>query len=50
MTEVGGILRNVPEIERMAAGHGLLALEPEVDGIVRRVPSFLSTVIVYIRL
>ena len=40
VTEVGGILRNVPEIERMAAGHGLLALEPEVDGIVRRVPSF----------
>ncbi|OUW30903.1 MAG: hypothetical protein CBD27_00910 [Rhodospirillaceae bacterium TMED167] len=40
VTEVSGILRNVPDIERMAAGHGLLALEPEVDGIVRRVPAF----------
>lgn len=37
---VQGLLRNVPELEGPAAGHGLLNIDPEVDGIVRRVPSF----------
>ncbi|WP_257166231.1 CHASE2 domain-containing protein [Bradyrhizobium sp. SRS-191] len=33
-----GLLRNVPVIERAAAGRGLFTIEPERDGIVRRVP------------
>ena len=37
---VKGLLRNVVPLERAAAGHGLLALAPEPDGIVRRVPAF----------
>ena len=37
---VPGLLRNIEPIELAAAGHGLLALQPEVDGIVRRVPAF----------
>ena len=35
-----GLLRNVLPIEKYAAGHGLLNLTPEIDGIVRRVPAF----------
>lgn len=35
-----GLLRNVEAIETPAAGHGLLNIDPEVDGIVRRVPAF----------
>ncbi len=38
-TSVPGLLRNVEPLEKAAAGHGLLALEPEPDGIVRRVPA-----------
>jgi len=37
---VPGLLRNIVPIEKAAGGHGLLALQPEVDGIVRRVPAF----------
>ncbi|MEE2746425.1 MAG: adenylate/guanylate cyclase domain-containing protein [Pseudomonadota bacterium] len=37
---VPGLLRNIPPIEASAGGHGLLALQPEIDGIVRRVPAF----------
>ncbi len=33
-----GLLRNVPELERAAAGRGLLTIRPEYDGMVRRVP------------
>jgi adenylate cyclase len=33
-----GLLRNVPELERAAAGRGLFTIRPEPDGIVRRVP------------
>ena len=32
-----GILRNVSELEEAAAGLGMVALEPEIDGVVRRV-------------
>ncbi len=32
-----GILRNVPELEEAAMGLGMVALEPEIDGVVRRV-------------
>jgi adenylate cyclase len=33
------LVRNVPEIENVAAGHGFFSLFPEPDGIVRRVPT-----------
>ena len=33
-----GLLRNVPAIEKAAAGRGLFSINPETDGIVRRVP------------
>ncbi len=33
-----GILRNVPAIEKAAAGRGLFSINPEHDGIIRRVP------------
>ncbi len=32
------MVRNIEEIEKVAAGHGLFSLLPEPDGIVRRVP------------
>ena len=38
-----GLIRNVPEIERFAAGHGLFNVPPEVDGVVRRVPAFFAS-------
>jgi adenylate cyclase len=33
-----GLLRNIPEIEQAASGRGLFSIDPESDGIVRRVP------------
>jgi adenylate cyclase len=33
-----GLLRNVPPIEQAAAGRGLFSINPETDGIIRRVP------------
>ena len=33
-----GLLRNVPSIEKAAAGRGLFSIDPEHDGIIRRVP------------
>ena len=33
-----GLLRNIPPIEEAAAGRGLFSINPERDGIVRRVP------------
>jgi adenylate cyclase len=33
-----GLLRNVPVIEQAAAGRGLFSIDPEHDGIIRRVP------------
>jgi adenylate cyclase len=32
------LLRNIPPIEQAAAGRGLFSIDPESDGIVRRVP------------
>jgi adenylate cyclase len=32
------LLRNIPPIEQAAAGRGLFSIDPEPDGIVRRVP------------
>jgi adenylate cyclase len=39
--EFEGLLRNVPMLEKVAAGRGLLTIVPERDGIVRRVPMML---------
>jgi adenylate cyclase len=33
-----GLLRNIPAIEQAAAGRGLFSINPENDGIIRRVP------------
>jgi len=33
-----GVIRNIPVLEKAAAGHGLLSIRPELDGVVRRVP------------
>src|ERR1700728_163923 len=33
-----GLLRNIPPIEQAAAGRGLFSINPERDGIIRRVP------------
>jgi len=37
-----GFLRNIPVLEQAAAGRGLLSIDPEADGIVRRVPLVLK--------
>ena len=36
-----GLLRTIPELEDAAAGHGVITLSPEPDGIVRRIPALL---------
>ena len=36
-----GLLRNIQELEAAAAGHGIITLNPEPDGVVRRVPAIL---------
>jgi adenylate cyclase len=33
-----GLLRNIPAIEQAASGRGLFSINPETDGIIRRVP------------
>ena len=38
LVTVRGLLRNVPPIEQAAAGRGLFSIDPESDGIIRRVP------------
>src|SRR5689334_13315471 len=40
--EFPGLLRNVPVLEKAAAGRGLLTIVQEPDGIVRRVPMVLK--------
>jgi adenylate cyclase len=37
-----GLLRNVPAIEQAAAGRGLFSIDPESDGIIRRVPVIMT--------
>lgn len=36
-----GLLRSIPELEAAAAGHGVISIPPEPDGVVRRVPALL---------
>ncbi len=42
MFDFPGLLRNVPVLERAAAGRGLFTIKPERDGIVRRVPMIMQ--------
>jgi len=42
MFEWSGLLRNVPVLEAAAAGRGLFSINPERDGIVRRVPMIMQ--------
>jgi adenylate cyclase len=37
-----GLLRNTPVLERAAGGRGLLTINPERDGIIRRVPMIMQ--------
>jgi len=37
-----GLLRNVPAIEQAVAGRGLFSINPESDGIIRRVPVIMT--------
>ena len=41
LKKLPGILRLVPELEDAAPGRGMVTIEPEADGIVRRVPAVL---------
>ena len=41
MFDFPGLLRNVSVLEKAAAGRGLFTINPERDGIVRRVPMML---------
>ena len=42
MFDFAGLLRNVPVLEHAAAGRGLFTINPERDGIVRRVPMIMQ--------
>jgi adenylate cyclase len=42
MYQFPGLLRNTPVLEKAAAGHGMLTINPERDGIVRRVPMIMQ--------
>jgi adenylate cyclase len=42
MLKYPGLLRNTPVLEKAAAGRALLTVDPERDGIVRRVPMILQ--------
>jgi adenylate cyclase len=42
MFKFPGLLRNTPVLEKAAAGRGLLTINPERDGIIRRVPMLLQ--------
>lgn len=38
-----GLIRNVPALEQAAAGRGLVTIQSEADGIVRRIPMVMNT-------
>jgi adenylate cyclase len=42
MSRFPGLLRNTPVLEKAASGRGLLTINPERDGIVRRVPMIME--------
>ncbi len=33
-----GIIRNIPELEKAAAGLGMVSIRPDIDGVIRRLP------------
>jgi adenylate cyclase len=35
----GGIIANIPELENNSVGAGIVSTEPEIDGVVRRMPT-----------
>ena len=35
----GGIIANIPELENSSVGAGIVSTEPEIDGVVRRMPT-----------
>ena len=43
LPDFAGALRSIPELDRAAPGHGLLAVTPDVDGVFRRLP-MISTI------
>jgi adenylate cyclase len=43
LPEFPGLLRNIPVLEKSAAGRGVFTIVPERDGIIRRVPMVLLT-------
>jgi len=42
MVKFPGLLRNTPILEKAASGRGLLTIDPERDGIIRRVPMIMQ--------
>jgi adenylate cyclase len=42
MYKFGGLLRNTPVLEKAGGGRGMLTINPERDGIVRRVPMIMQ--------
>jgi adenylate cyclase len=42
MVKFPGLLRNTPVLEKASSGRGLLTIDPERDGIIRRVPMILQ--------
>ena len=38
LPDFAGAIRSIPELDRAAPGHGLLAVAPDVDGVYRRLP------------
>lgn len=42
MHHFDGLVRNLPELEAAATGHGAFTIIPESDGLVRRVPALIS--------
>ncbi|MFW6076559.1 MAG: CHASE2 domain-containing protein, partial [Hyphomicrobiales bacterium] len=42
LVSLPSLLSNLPELEAAAAGRGLVTVQPELDGVVRRVPAIMS--------
>ena len=41
LLRVPGLVQNLPALERAAAGRGLFTVEPDADGVIRRIPTLL---------
>jgi adenylate cyclase len=42
LVRLPGLVSNLPELEAAAAGRGLVTVQPEIDGVVRRVPAIMT--------